>query len=312
MRRGYVRHHLLGQAGGGGVAEQVRDRGEGRRRGVGDAAAERVAVEGHVADPLHRIQEGAQAVHPGGPGERRPGQRDLRHGRPPTSEIVGEAVQVVVAGAGEHDSSPPVAVPGELAVEVGLVADLECGEVRSTDPLNDGPGLLGRERRSAGGQVDPHDQLGPRRGGQRARRPQPPGGEPVGDSAWRNHAADRPPGLIGAVSADPQDRRLAGVERPDQLHQHGIDGGRVTPGVDVQGPGLEREPQETRGHRRPRGGPGDLRGDHGHLAARLISRARLRREYAEEKREGRNDADAPSATVHGLIVPHGDRVRAAP
>ena len=64
-----------------------------------------------------------------------------------------------MAPAGPVEMAAAVAVPGEGAVQVGLVADLERLDVAAADAATAARGLGGRDRRPAGGEVDAEDQL---------------------------------------------------------------------------------------------------------------------------------------------------------
>ena len=75
-----------------------------------------------------------------------------------------------------------------------------------------------------------------------------PWGQAVIDAAGRDHPADRPPGPVGAVAADPHRRGRAGGQALEQVDQHGVDRPGIPAGVLMQRPELERDAEEAVGH----------------------------------------------------------------
>ncbi len=82
-------------------------------------------------------------------------------------------------------------------------------------------------------------------GGERVRDAQPAVGQAVVDAAGRHHAPDRPPGPVGAVTADPDHRRLARGKPLEQRDQHRVDRERVTSRVLVTAPGIRTRPRRS-------------------------------------------------------------------
>ena len=213
MRELHVARHA-GRQGGGRVArEQVQDGRILRRARRDEAVAQRVAVDRQIAqsriaahEPGHRV--GPRAGHRLGPGrERRSGQRQRREPAGDRVKLL-QILGIAKARRARQDGRPRGrAVGGDLVVDVWLVADLERPQ-RAFERLHVAPRFGGRQRRLVGAEIDPDRQLRAervdRRGGGRipARR------QLVGDLGRGVDPRSRSPGGIGAVTSDPDHRRL--------------------------------------------------------------------------------------------------------
>ena len=210
--------------------------------------------------------------------------------------------------ARERDPAAAILVPGEPAVEVSLVADLEGGEVTPADAANDRAGLGGGQAGPVRGEVDADDELGPGGVGEGARRAQPALRDAVVDPAGRHHTRRRPPRLVAAVAADPEHGRLSRVEVLDQRDEDRVDRARVAAGVDVQGADLDREPEKAGRQGRPRGLARHLRG-HDRKRWGHVGGGRASPQSRQGKRECCQDPDAPCVAVHAPIVAHAPGAR---
>ncbi len=240
-----------------------------------------------------------QPSHPGRTGRGRTGQRHVRQRPAPLGELLGVGGEAVAPPPGAVGVPAAVGVPGEDAVEVRLVADLQGVDVPATDAGEKRPPLGGGDAGPAGGQVDPQDQPGVEVGGQGLRGAQPALGDGVVDAARRDHPPLWPPAPVGAVAADPHHRRLAGRQAGDKLEQNRVDRERIATGVLVQRPVLERHADEARRHRLAAGGRGDGRGE------RVSERARGRAEHESERR---HQGEACAAAKHAGMVAHREGV----
>ena len=213
---GHVRGDLLGETGRGRVGEQIRDRREERAGRVVDAAAERIAMEGHDADR----GLGGRGTGRGRPSRPAPANAGPASGTGGSSgaparelvDVVGWAVRVRPR---EDDVPAAVAVPGKRPVQVGLVADLERLDVVRADPLHDRPAprataIAGRPL----ARLMPMISVSAERADECERRAKPASRQRVVDPAGRDHPPDRPPGRIGAVTADPEHRRAGRAQAP--------------------------------------------------------------------------------------------------
>ena len=139
-----------------------------------------------------------------------------------------------------------IAIFGKLLVDVWLVADLECRDRLPADPadqrLASAPASLGLSI----ARLMPRISCAP--SARRARR-SPASRRALARNPRRglHYAGDRPPCLVRAVAADPQDGRLAGRQVADESHQHRVDRSGVSAGVRRDRAVFHRQADEPRG-----------------------------------------------------------------
>ena len=194
-----------------GVAEQVRDRGEDRRAGVVDAAAQRVPVEGDDRQPRLGAEEAVEPAQPDELGET-PGRRAARSGSPRASARSPPRSRQAVGAPRAKKTWPS----GACTTRTRRRRRARC---RSRSPRCSCRPIPSRNARAsaAASAGRPAARLTPRisfasSACASARvvrshpfvRPYltPPGGD---------HALDRPPRLVGRVAADPQHRLPPGA-----------------------------------------------------------------------------------------------------
>ena len=200
------------------------------QRGKGDAWV--------AGEELPQIRE------PLGRAGRRPGQGRHRQRVADPGDVLVVVGEVVPTRA----PRPPRPAPGEGAVQLGLVAELEPLDLGRADAVDERLRLGRRHARAARLQVDTEDQLRAERRGQAVQHRDVIRGQRVVDAGRLTHPDHWPPGPVGAVATDAQDRQLSGVEIPDQLEEDRIHRRRIGAGVGGHRGVLKREADEPAGN----------------------------------------------------------------